>query len=132
VREIKFRSWDNIGKTFRDHTDPLTIQMLVFHQQLERGTLEQFTGLFDKNGKEIYEGDIVAHDDDFKHPGAVQFCKGLFGINWNYAENPDPEWKDGQLYGGWGNEHNLRKMGDGFNREMVTIGNVHENPELLK
>jgi uncharacterized phage protein (TIGR01671 family) len=98
----------------------------VFHE-VDPKTVGQFTGLRDKNGKEIYEGDRIAHDDDFKHAGAVQFSRGVFGINWDYDKNTDPEWQDGRLYGGWGDLHNLRKMSDDFNREMVVIGNIHDS-----
>jgi uncharacterized phage protein (TIGR01671 family) len=138
MREIKFRAWHKKGGYVKDfmvmgdgiiYEDWRDFEDSISSEDL---TLEQFTGLRDKNGKEIYEGDILDHSDGFSHLGVVQFCMGLFGINWDYAKNQDPEWKDGQNYGGWGNEHNLRKMGDGFNREMVVIGNIHENGDLIK
>jgi uncharacterized phage protein (TIGR01671 family) len=72
--------------------------------------LMQFTGLKDKNGKEIYEGDIVQR-------GIITFSRGKFvgqyyGSNGNLYE----EWED-DLY----QENNIE-----------VIGNIYENPELLK
>jgi uncharacterized phage protein (TIGR01671 family) len=143
MREIKFRAWDIDNEVFvysddKKHCFTVTnygfsIYLIDESDMIELHTdaSEQFTGLHDKNDKEIYEWDIVSHDDDFKHSGVVQFSKGLFGINWDYSKNIDPGWNKGRLFGVWGNEHNLRKMGDGFNREILVIGNRHIYPELI-
>lgn len=69
----------------------------------------QFTGLLDKNGKEIYEGDIIfnEHDELKKYP--VVFEKGMFCVNdWTM-----PLWK--------GDTKNFWEI----------IGNIYENPDLL-
>ena len=71
------------------------------------GTEGQFTGLRDKNGNEIYEGDVVRFpllDNRGGHPVVV-------------------EWKDA----GW-NWLNIHYTGG---LEVEVIGNIHENPELL-
>ncbi|PFR66486.1 hypothetical protein COK29_26660 [Bacillus cereus] len=68
----------------------------------------QYTELLDKNGKEIYEGDIISyHDKVFESKGtaAVRFIDGGFGTG---------DW--------W-----LRDIG-----ECEVIGNIYENPELIE
>ena len=69
-------------------------------------TLGQFTGLLDKNGKEIYEGDII-RDIHFYKPVEV-----VWGGN-----------------GYWTNQNGFKVMPELIYREI--IGNFHENPELL-
>ena len=87
-----------------------------FH--VDAQSVGQYTGLKDKNGKEIYEGDIIGDENimlqvkylcDSEHS-----CFALF--NW-VAERPNDEW--------WGFEHYTPEY-------MEVIGNIHENPELLE
>ena len=68
----------------------------------------QFTGIHDKNGKEIYEGDILENQ---KERSVVYFEDGCF-----YVKFKDCRYRIG-----------------GFDRNYIrVIGNIHENPELLK
>lgn len=66
MREIKFRAWNKIDKemgipfTLDDLYQAGLCQLKKKHEE-ENYILMQFTGLHDKNGKEIYEGDIVKH-----------------------------------------------------------------------
>lgn len=57
MREIKFRAWDNEDKDMLLTPDIYLCQETA--EARERYTLMQYTGLKDKNSKEIYEGDIV-------------------------------------------------------------------------
>ena len=71
-------------------------------------TVGQYTGLTDKNGKKIFEGDIFAHPDNKKYKYIVS-------------------WDDDVASFGWFN-------GDGMgfdNEEIEIIGNIHDNPELV-
>ena len=68
--------------------------------------LEQFTGLLDKNGKEIWEGDILSKTQG-SHNRVVKFGKGQFEIG-----KGQPLWT--------------------WECSCEIIGNIHENPELLE
>jgi uncharacterized phage protein (TIGR01671 family) len=83
---------------------------------VEIETIGQFTGLKGKNGKEIYEGDIVEYDDFYV--GDKLFPKGKDVV---YFE-------DGCYFGGDGE---LDEVSIDI-RKIKVIGNIHENPELLK
>lgn len=76
-----------------------------------RAALMQFTGLKDKNGKEIYEGDVVREDNFEKlGPQQIVWFGGVFWLDNNHVLISDHE-------------------DDPVRCEI--IGNVHENPELL-
>lgn len=78
-------------------------------------TVGQFTGLHDKNGKEIYEGDILL-DGYIKYE--VWYSEDRSGF---IAEMIDPQNNLVDYLGGYDTE-----------RIMTVIGNIHDNPELLK
>lgn len=88
--------------------------------QVETETVGQFTGLLDKNGKEIYEGDIMGcHNPDIKHLIFYNEKQGRFMA----ALNGDIE---NDFVGVCGLDDSR------WNASKEVIGNVYDNPELLK
>lgn len=130
-RAIKFRAWDVEEKQMMDWS---TMRQSAFNEggvnvmyevMVSRNTdyeIMQFTGICDKNGKEIYEGDIV---ETTSSKGVIEFDKGLFGVNWDYGTDRKT------MLGACGTETNLRVMHDGYNDRLNVIGNVFEHPELI-
>lgn len=85
---------------------------------IDRYVWEQFTGLKDKNGREIYEGDILQNADG--ETATVVWCEETaeWGIEWSDCEVRDSlSWR-----------MTCVKESDSLNE---VIGNIHENPELL-
>jgi hypothetical protein len=104
MREIRFRAWDTELNDWADWQDNFIGQDSRLH--LKNGhavELEQFTGLLDKKGKEIYEGDIVRGANGFL--AYIDFEDGAFQIRAHQNALIDP---------------------------IEVIGNIHENAELLK
>lgn len=116
-RQIKFRAWDKTKKKILYYI-PLyseeAFDLLDFTNYIDYEVM-QFTGLLDKNGKEIYEGDIVnGIDTDTKFGGRyenmkVDFYNAEFGI--------------GDTMGHLGLKHLSG---------IEIIGNIYQNPDLLK
>lgn len=132
MRTIKFRHWDKNIKRM-DYSD----NEFVLVKETDDFIPMQFTGLFDKNGKEIYEGDIVLTQEcsdrpysskakTKRHSGVVEYFvdKGTFADG--VKKYKEAGWrvnvKDFGKYGCW----NWSLF---FNCEV--IGNIYENPELI-
>lgn len=123
MREIKFRVWDKTADKFRDlmvydvKNGKVVVRFPI--ETLKKGEyqLEQYTGLKDKNGKEIYEGDI-AKFKNFNNKlmvGEIKYSTEDAMFRLEYTNNSG--------YQDW-------DYASRFNLEI--IGNIHENPELLE
>lgn len=137
MRTIKFRGFNaknnqwlygshiiNRGKNFvapDEFADDKTWE----DYEVEPETIGEFTGLHDKNGKEIYEGDIVSHPwkdpifgdlvetGEFVH-STICFNNGAFVVNY-------------RLDGEYIYLQDFVRL-----KCLEVIGNIHDNPELLK
>ena len=119
-REIKFRAWDEVSEKMLNWNDFLDTNMKnTFIAPESTGLiLMQYTGLHDKNGQEIYEGDIVYCQTKFgKAKAIIKFIDGKFVAYWNSALT-HPE-----------NGHHIACYE--INKRFEVIGNIYDNPELL-
>lgn len=123
MREIKFRAWNCLTKNMIDlqAITPLALDsklnalgakglFIPFDPDL---VLMQFTGLTDKNGREIYEGDILKMEEA---TAKVVFWgkPPAFGLDFSHNENT------------WNEDWNLSDDSE----RMVVIGNIYEHSEL--
>ncbi len=128
MRKFKFRVWDKESKKFlkigRGNNFDLIFsgkswEAVADWENKTKIILQQFTGLFDKKGSEIYEGDIILSDKNqpYANTWEVIFSEGCFSLI-------DAK-RNGDDYGVF-----TRAIRDVKNYEIV--GNIFENPELLK
>jgi len=110
MREFKFRVWNHITKEMETGKSVL----MDFYQFVSSydHTLMQYTGLLDRNGKEIYEGDIVS-----RYRGE-KIKADIYQVKWVMYSNNDECPVSGFLI--FGAEYS------------EVIGNIWETPELLK
>lgn len=122
MRELKFRVWNIIEGGMFDPFEVRDFSLQTWTKRPDNFSVMQFTGLQDKNGKEIYEGDIVAEwRDRHRQEGAVfiveYYKTGFRGVS-----------KDSDRYGPF--TKNLYVNND--NPILEIIGNIYQNPELIK
>lgn len=151
MREIKFRAWDNIHKRWLLSYDRLggfsmfgecmlfeewsNILNRFILQQKDRKPedliLMQFTGLLDKNGKEIYDGDILVQYVLSAPVGTT--IENNDEIEYLVPPKPDYligkcEFRDASFYFIFDNEG--EEIGTIIDSDMEIIGNIYQNPEL--
>lgn len=123
MRRIKYRGISNdTGKWLVDSLVPKGKTAYIapfgelFHlEEVNPGTVGEFTGMLDKNGKEIYENDIVRYYDDVEDELVVRPVEYLNDYCAFCAVHPQKD-PDG-LFAQW---------------QYEVIGNIHDTPELLK
>lgn len=104
-RKIAFRVWDKENK----------IMNKLQPKELENVILMQYTGLKDKNNKEIFEGDVVKWFSNRVEKAIVQFSNGIFQLKIQEPENDDY----------------YMDILHNWTSTIEVIGNLYENPELL-
>ena len=140
-RELKFRAFyenklymqeycGGFSYFIHNDSDALTLEDIFVAAERQKCIIQQYTGLQDRNGKEIYEGDIIEHtfskttDDETsihfgsKLNGSVSFCNHLCAYILTIISDDRHNGDTFQLM----NHVPSKKI----------IGNVFENPELLK
>ena len=134
MRDIKFRAWDIerniiIGSSYRknwenykdewyDDIAKMDLTGIESISKDDRYIVEQYTGLKDKNGKEIYEGDILEHPNGEMF--TVIFDKSFCGFRAKYNNNLIDDIASSIII----------QIGD--KGLAIVIGNIHENPELTE
>jgi uncharacterized phage protein (TIGR01671 family) len=154
VREIKFRCWDNQNKTWYDPiyeaSDGNLFELLVSlsgdlcahtlrgleHESMwpTRFTLMQYTGLKDKNGKEIYEGDIVNTLRVNRLESSGNIPENCCGKETDREERNNEVVKFEDFMWMCAEDQTLA-MFTGVQDDdyyVEVIGNIYENPDLLK
>lgn len=119
MREILFRGKRVIDGKWAESCCPLgEMHSGTVTYDFDSETVYQYTGLTDKNGSKIFEGDIVSAPftgyagKKEERKGVVEFVNGAFSVNWN----------DSEEYG---------KNFVGYVNDIKVCGNIFDNPELI-
>ena len=122
MRELKFRLFSKNNSEFlRPGNVGLNLKELQNVCDINLWHVMQYTGLKDKNGVEIYEGDILKvrslHYEKDIGLDVMCFEKGCFCLRYEY-------WSDGL--------HKWKSIENYDSSDLDVVGNVHQNPDLLR
>jgi uncharacterized phage protein (TIGR01671 family) len=120
MREIKFRAWNKEAEVMHNWDEiGKVLHAKYFDDWIAEGGIElmQYTGLKDKNGKEIYEGDVIRGEDPLDY-----FLKDITQVV--------VEWLECGAWYPFACDHDYEPYPKPEHCEV--IGNIYENPELLK
>lgn len=132
-REIKYKIWDRIEKrwyAYEENIYSLAPEIAEINSEYgndkSRFVWLQFTGLHDKNGKDVYEGDLFEFvskkDTSIIMLGEVYFKEGCFTMGYGY-KNPSGEQRKGYF---------LSSPMENDGAEWVeVVGNIYENSDLI-
>ena len=132
MREIKFRAWDKLQKNmgvefsladaaYEGFPYPFVDANGDYNSNADYEVM-QFTGLLDKNGKEIYEGDILRYTKSYRKEGEkksqteLHYWEVFFGDSGSWMSR-----RQGSTDERLSNKHDTHEV----------IGNIYENPDLL-
>src|SRR5688572_23732234 len=131
-RVIKFRAWTGEQMVSPDYIDRYGRARWEENSVPERSDIVmQYTGLHDKNGVEIYEGDLLlyASSDDPKNFSCYEvfFHDGNANSDYNIGYSISRMHCHGNIAGGV-----IPSFKPRTTKQMIIIGNIYENHELLK
>ena len=136
MRIIKFRVWNKEDSYMSEPCGLGDVIWKEFEEGDENYEVMQFTGLTDKNGREIYEGDIVKHCNT-KEYNSLHQQKQLFKVVW-VKENFSKDICDGRDDIFMETGFKFKKLFDGLStvfcpeKDLEVIGNIYDNSDLLK
>jgi uncharacterized phage protein (TIGR01671 family) len=129
MRTLKFRVWDKIMKRWwcedsqylqmdGKKIHPAPWSTLSADLPDEHIVIQQYTGLKDTNGKDIYEGDIIQLEGS-PISYSIEWDKYQWAINAHGALGYDPDW-------------NIQPFNHCVYERAIVVGNIFENSDLLK